>query len=83
VALGRLERAGRPRRRGSISDLNGYGLGNSNMSLYWAGFAIATIGEASVFSGSLAWSYGGGVMRGVHQARRTLHASAGGVGGTF
>ena len=67
----------------SPSDFDYGGSGNSNASLYWAGWAVASIGEASVFSGSLAWTYGGGVMRGVRQARRGLHASAGGIGGTF
>jgi hypothetical protein len=56
---------------------------HSNPALYWSGIAVALLGDATWFAGTLAWTYGGGVHRGVRQARGSLHATLGGVAGTF
>jgi hypothetical protein len=54
-----------------------------NAPLFWSGFIFAVIGDAAWLAGTLVWTYGGGLHRGVRQARASLHASVGGIAGTF
>lgn len=57
--------------------------GGGNDGLFWTGFGIAMAGDAAWFAGTLVWTYGGGMHRGVREARRSLQAGLGGLTGTF
>jgi len=68
---------------GGLQGVNFDSGGGGNQTLFWSGFGVAMAGDATWFAGTLAWTYGGGVHRGVREARRSLQAGLGGLTGTF
>jgi hypothetical protein len=56
---------------------------HSNGALFVSGLVFAAIGDTALLAGTLVWTYGGGVHRGVRQARASVHATVGGIAGTF